>query len=120
MRDLAAAHNRAAVRAGRVDLRLGSAGATGFPDAMFDHVVSVNNVALWPDLDAGICEMHRVTRPGGVLVIAWHGGTAPTRLARRFRLDEKLLDRIRDCLDLRFTDVGRHELRSLTAFRAVR
>lgn len=120
MRDLATVHNRVAVRAGRVDLRLGTAAATGFPDAVFDHVVSVNNVALWPDLEAGLAELHRVTRPGGALVIAWHGGTAPSLLARRFVLREELLARIRDGLDARFAEVTRHELSTLTAFRALR
>ncbi len=120
MRRLAIARNRAAVRAGRVDLRLGTADATGFPDEVFDRVVSVNNVALWPDLEAGLCELHRVTRPGGELVIAWHGGTAPSRLNRRFVLREDLLDRIRDGLNARFTRVTRHELHTLTVFRAIR
>lgn len=120
MRRLATVRNRAAVRAGRVDLRLGTADATGFPDEAFDHVVSVNNVALWPDLEAGLCELHRVTRSGGALVIAWHGGTAPSRLDRRFVLREDLLDRIRDGLNARFAKVTRHELNTLTVFRAIR
>jgi ubiquinone/menaquinone biosynthesis C-methylase UbiE len=120
MRDLATAQNRTAIHANRVDLRLGTAGATGFPDAMFDHVVSVNNVALWPDLEAGLWELHRITRPGGVVLIAWHGGTTPARLTRRFTLDEKFLAMIHDGLEERFAGVGRHELRTLTAFRGIR
>jgi SAM-dependent methyltransferase len=120
MRRLATVRNRAAVRSGLVDLRLGTADATGFPHEAFDYVVSVNNVALWPDLEAGLGELHRVTRPGGELVIAWHGGTAPSRLNRRYVLREELLDRIRDGLNARFTRVSRHELNTLTVFRALR
>ncbi|MGH3328554.1 MAG: class I SAM-dependent methyltransferase [Streptomycetales bacterium] len=51
--------------AGRVDLRLGTADRTGFADESFDRVVSANNVAIWPDLQAGLRELHRVVRPGG-------------------------------------------------------
>jgi SAM-dependent methyltransferase len=68
MRDLARRHNPEG------DLRLCTAERTGFADAEFDRVVSVNTVALWPDLGAGLRELHRVTRPGGRVLIAWHGG----------------------------------------------
>ncbi|GAA0377106.1 hypothetical protein Acor_30820 [Acrocarpospora corrugata] len=112
--------NRRKARAGRVDLRLGTADATGFPDDSFDYVISVNNVALWPDLEAGLRELHRVTKPGGQLVIGWHGGTRPNRITRRLRLPESMLSRIQDALADVFTKVDRHELRSLTVFRAIR
>ncbi|GIH24467.1 hypothetical protein Aph01nite_27770 [Acrocarpospora phusangensis] len=118
MRVQATARNRKKARTGQVDLRLGTADATGFPDGYFDGVISVNNVALWPDLEAGLRELHRVTRPGGRLVVAWHGGTKPSRITRRLRLPEPMLSRIQDALAGRFEKVDRHELRSLTAFRA--
>src|SRR5262245_47145454 len=41
--------NAAAVRAGRVDLRLGSAEALPFPDGAFDKAFVVNSVHHWPD-----------------------------------------------------------------------
>jgi SAM-dependent methyltransferase len=106
--------------AGDADLRLGSADDTGFPDDGFDCVVSVNNVALWPDLGTALDELRRVTRPSGRLVIAWHGGTAPSFIGRRLRLPEEILDRVRDALHDRFAEVARRELTRLTIFTAAR
>ncbi|MFI0350228.1 class I SAM-dependent methyltransferase [Actinomadura sp. 9N407] len=116
----AARPHGAAIAAGRVDLRLGTADRTGFPDAEFDRVVSVNNVAIWPDLHAGLREVHRVTRPGGRTVIAWHGGTRPSRIARRLALPESVIAQIENGLGDLFTRVTRHELTALTVLSAVR
>ena len=120
MRDLAIRANRDAVRAGRVDLRLGSAGHTGLDDGAVDRVVSVNNVAIWPDLEAGIDELHRVVRPGGTVLLAWHGGTAPSRIARGLALPADKLDGIEKALRKRFEDVKRGQLASLDVFVAIR
>jgi ubiquinone/menaquinone biosynthesis C-methylase UbiE len=120
MRDQARRHNRKDVRSGRVRLDLGTADRTGLPDAGVDRVVSVRNVAIWPDLEAGVSELHRVVRPGGTVVIAWHGGTAPSRIVRSLRLPEDELARIEQVLRDRFADVTRHQLASLEVFNAVR
>jgi SAM-dependent methyltransferase len=120
MRDLATRTNRAAVRAGRVEVAPGSAERTGLADESVDRVVSVNNVAIWPDLDAGVRELHRVVRPGGTVVLAWHGGTAPSRIARGLRLPADKLDRIHGCLDEHFRQVLRRQLTSLDVFTATR
>ena len=120
MRRLAARLNRQAVRSGRVQLDLGTAERTGLRDASVDRAVSVNNVAIWPDLDAAIRELHRVIRPDGMVVIAWHGGRSPSRIARRLRLPEQKLRLIEERLRERFTDVARHRLHSLDVLSAVR
>jgi SAM-dependent methyltransferase len=120
MRDQASGHNRKAIRAGRVRLDLGTADRTGLPDASVDRVVSVNNVAIWPDLEAAVDELHRVVRPGGTVVIAWHGGTRPSRITRSLRLPEDELGRIEQVLRHRFVDVGRRQLSSLDVFTATR
>lgn len=120
MRDLAAKRNRAETATGRVDLRPGTADHTGFPDAEFDCVVSVNTVAIWPDLPAGLTELHRVTRPGGRVLIAWHGGTRPSRIARGLALPEDQLAHIERELRNLFAVVTRHELTILTVWAAVR
>ena len=118
MREQASAANRAAVRAGRVDLGLGSAQQTGLADHSVDLAVSVNNVAIWPDLHAGLRELHRVVRPGGTLVIAWHGGTSPSRIARSLRLPEDKLGQIDAALRDLFGTVSRHRTAGLDVFTA--
>ena len=120
MRDQARRHNRKAVRSGRVQLELGTADRTGLPDASVDRLVSVNNVAIWPDLDAAVSELCRVVRPGGIVVIASHGGSAPSRMTRSLRLPEDELGRIEHVLRDRFVDVGRSQLPSLDVFVATR
>jgi ubiquinone/menaquinone biosynthesis C-methylase UbiE len=120
MQALAGRTNRAAVRAGRVELRLGTADRTGLDAASVDRAVSVNTVAIWPDLDAGIEELHRVLRPGGTLVLAWHGGTAPNRIARGLRLPPDKLDRIERSLNDSFLRVYRQQLAGLDVFTATR
>jgi SAM-dependent methyltransferase len=120
MRDQASLHNRNAVRTGRVALDLGTADRTGLADASVHRVVSVNNVAIWPDLEAAVDELHRVLRPGGIVVIAWHGGTSPSRIARSLRLSEGELGHIEHVLRDRFGEVSRKQLASLDVFTAVR
>ncbi|WP_181767906.1 class I SAM-dependent methyltransferase [Streptomyces albidus (ex Kaewkla and Franco 2022)] len=120
MREAARRSNRRAVREGRVTLEVGTAERTGSADASVDCVVAVNNVAIWPDLEAGVRELHRVLRPGGAAVIAWHGGSSPGRIARGLRLPEDRLERIENALKELFTEVSRSELPSLEVFRAVR
>jgi SAM-dependent methyltransferase len=120
MRAQASRPHRAQIAAGRIDLRLGTAQETGFGDAEFDRVVSVNNIAIWPDLGAGLREAHRVTRPGGRVVIAWHGGARPSLLTRRLTLPASTFDLIERELGGLFHDVVRHQLPELTAWTAIR
>lgn len=120
MRDLAARPHRAEIAAGRVDLRLGTADRTGFGDAEFGRVVAVNNVAIWPDLRAGLRELRRVTRPGGRVLIAWHGGTRPSRIARSLALPADQATKVEEALGELFAEVTRHELDTLTVWVATR
>ncbi|TDC94952.1 methyltransferase domain-containing protein [Actinomadura sp. 7K507] len=102
------------------DLRLGTAEATGFGDAEFDCVVTVNTVGLWPSLERGLDELHRVTCPGGRVVIAWHGGRRPSKFTRHLMLPDDRLECIEHAMCGRFADVTRRELSELTVFVARR
>ena len=66
----AAKRNARAIRAGRVQLYNGSALALPCEDASFDRAFSINSVQIWPDSLAGIKEMQRILKPGGLLNIA--------------------------------------------------
>jgi ubiquinone/menaquinone biosynthesis C-methylase UbiE len=114
MRDLASRVNE------RASLTLGTAERTGLDDASVDRVVSVNTVAIWPDLEAGVAELHRVVRPGGTVTLAWHGGTNPSRIARGLQLPAEKLDRIEAALRQTFGQVRRTQLASLDVFTAAR
>ncbi|MGH8877930.1 MAG: class I SAM-dependent methyltransferase [Stackebrandtia sp.] len=120
MCDLAVRRHRADIAAGRIDLRLGTAADTGFGDAEFDRVVSVNNVAIWPDLEAGLDELQRVTRPRGRLILGWHGGSHPNRISRSLALRSDSITRIENGLRERFVEVARRELSDLTVWIATR
>lgn len=120
MRDMARRRCAAAVAAGRADPRLGSATATGLPDRAFDRVISVNNVLFWGDIRAGLAETRRVLRPGGLLIVAFHSRTAPSRIARRHGLPEDAASRLESAITGVFGEAARHDLVHQTAFTAVR
>ena len=67
----ASRRNREAIRAGRVDLRLGSATAVfPFADASFDRVYAINVAQFWRDTPLTLAEIRRVLKPGGRVVLA--------------------------------------------------
>ena len=67
-------------RAGSVRVLVGDVSALPFEDASFDRAYSVNAVFFWPDPVAGLAEIYRVVRPGGLAFIA--GPTPAFMLAR--------------------------------------
>jgi arsenite methyltransferase len=72
MRDAAARRCAELIRQGRVHVKSGTADDTGEADATMDVVLAVNNVHIWPDWRAGFAELHRVLRPGGLLLLSAH------------------------------------------------
>jgi cyclopropane fatty-acyl-phospholipid synthase-like methyltransferase len=70
----------------RVDLRHGSALATGLPDASVDRVIALESAFHFPSRDRFFAEARRVLRPGGRLVIA--------DLVPRARASRRLVDRV--------------------------
>jgi SAM-dependent methyltransferase len=90
---LARRRNAAAVRTGRVDLRLGSVDA--LPDfGAVDKIVSVNSMGFWPDPAARLCELRSLLRPGGRIAIASQprcpGATRATSARAGDEIDEAL------------------------------
>jgi ubiquinone/menaquinone biosynthesis C-methylase UbiE len=74
------------IKTGRVEIRHGSVSHLPFPDQMFALATAVETHFYWPDLPADLCEVSRVLRPGGSLVIVaevYKGGKYD-RLVRRF------------------------------------
>lgn len=61
--------NAAAIRAGRVEIRHGSASQLPFTDNMFDLVSAVETHFWWPDLPGGVREILRILKPGGRLIV---------------------------------------------------
>lgn len=75
--------NRAAVRQGRADLRLGSVVSLPWPDHCFDCVLSLNSAHFWDPVDQALSECHRVLRPRGRVVIGFHIWRIHMRSSRR-------------------------------------
>jgi SAM-dependent methyltransferase len=63
--------NAAAVRAGRVDLRLGSAEALPAFDEPFDKFLAVNSMFFWDDPVARLKQVHGLLRSGGQIAIVY-------------------------------------------------
>ena len=114
MRALAIRRQAAAIAAGRVEVRPGEAAATGLPDAAVDLVVTINTVAIWADLDAGMAEIARVLRPGGRVAVGWHGGERRDR--GRLSLPAAHLDRIEASVAEHVGPVERTRTRRCTVF----
>jgi len=62
--------NAPAIRAGRVNVQLGSAGKLSYPDSSFDKVFAINSAQFWKDMAKPLEEIGRVLKPGGWLALA--------------------------------------------------
>jgi SAM-dependent methyltransferase len=67
----ASRRNAEAIAAGRVELHQGSADHLPFPNGVFDKAMSINSAPIWPDPLAGLREIQRVLKPGGVLALGF-------------------------------------------------
>ncbi len=61
--------NAAAIRAGRVDLRLADVAAIPFESGGFNKALSIHSLYFWPQPLAALRELHRVLRPAGRLAL---------------------------------------------------
>lgn len=65
----ASRRNAEAIQAGCADLRYGEASELPFPAATFDKAFSIHSIYFWPRPMSALKELHRVLKPGGLLVI---------------------------------------------------
>ena len=69
--------NAAAIRAGRVYLRLGSVDSLPALGAPFDKILAVNTVLFWNQPEKNLRELRHLLRPNGRIAIA-HQPRGPT------------------------------------------
>lgn len=62
-------YNAQAVRDGRVEIHLADVAKLPFPENTLDLVTAVETHFWWPDIAAGVPEIRRVLKPGGVLLL---------------------------------------------------
>jgi ubiquinone/menaquinone biosynthesis C-methylase UbiE len=67
----ATARNAAAISPGKVELRLGSVEALPFNSDTFDKALAINSMQIWPDAVAGLREILRVLKPGGIIALGF-------------------------------------------------
>jgi ubiquinone/menaquinone biosynthesis C-methylase UbiE len=61
--------NAAAVRAGRVEIRVGDAATLPYPDESFDRAFSIHSIYFWERPADCLKELRRALKPGGLLAI---------------------------------------------------
>ena len=61
---------RQAIESGQVEIAEADVSSIPYPGNRFDKVAAVNTLHFWPDPGAGLAEVRRVLKPGGVFVIA--------------------------------------------------
>lgn len=86
--------NRAAIAAGIVDVRLGSAEALLDFDEPFDRILAVNSLGFWRDPVARLEDLRKRLRSGGTIAIASQprcpGATAATSAAAAAEIRRQL------------------------------
>lgn len=77
MLSIARRRNAKLLRAGRLELVLGSSERLPFGDGAFNKLLSVHTIYFWSDPARDLAELHRVTATGGRLVIGFRRGEDP-------------------------------------------
>jgi len=94
--------NRRLMEKGRMFLREADVSELPYEDSRFDLTVAINSHYFWPDLEAGLGEIMRVSRPRGSVALAggeYFGGKHDTRnrrLASNGRMNCQTLPELRD------------------------
>lgn len=69
MVEQATRRNKQAIQAGHVELKQGTVLDLPYAEARFDKVFAVNNLHIWPDQERALCEIRRVLKEGGLLLL---------------------------------------------------
>jgi ubiquinone/menaquinone biosynthesis C-methylase UbiE len=77
MRHAARRRNSRDTERGRIRIDAGTADRIPHPDRDFDKALSVHTLYFWPDLEAGLREIHRCLRPGGELLLGYRPADDP-------------------------------------------
>lgn len=94
MTRMAGRRNAAAIREGRVDIRLGGSSHVEFPDDAFTKALAVHTIYFWRDPVTDLAEIRRALRPEGRFVIgftpsdATHAGHFPDDIYQFYSPDE--------------------------------
>ena len=111
--------NRAAVRAGRVEVRRAGVSALPYPDARFDKALAINSYYFWPRPEADLHEVMRALKSGGVLALGLRARDASRgNMYNRMSLSEEQIAAIAHTLaraGYELTATKRARLRSSTA-----
>ncbi len=95
MVQMAQRHNRNSVAKGLIDVKRASSDQIPYPDESFDRVYAVHTLYFWNDPLAHLREIRRITRVGGLFVLAFgpkedeHAVAAfPESVYRFYSIDE--------------------------------
>jgi len=102
----AGSRNREAIKAGRVELRVGTPHALPYPDASFDKAFSVNSIQVWLDPTFDLKEIGRVMKKGGLIAVTCQ----PQSFEGEHRPEA---DRVGEDLAARFREAGWSEVKVL-------
>lgn len=95
------------IRAGRMELRCAAVEDLPYDPESFSKACTVNTIYFWPDPLRPLCELHRVLRPGGRLVVTFGARSTLEKMPatrQGFRLYDP--EQVRSLLEeARFTDV---------------
>ena len=73
MWEIARRRNDAAIRAGRVDLRVCEPTLLPWPEGRFDKAIAIDGFGSWPDPSDVLRALRRVIRPRGALILVLRG-----------------------------------------------
>jgi arsenite methyltransferase len=114
---------RHAIASGRVEITDADVSALPYGSGRFDKAAAINTLHFWPDPAAGLAEVCRVLKPGGVFVIAVRPKAFLDRVkftALGFRaFEDAELERLLDAAGFEHTIIKHHPDRDMGTVHAI-